>query len=178
MTEVWKDIDGYEGSYQVSTLGRIHSLDRVDSAGNRRLGKIMKPTVKKYGYYSISLTMGDKKREYLVHRLVAKAFIENKDGYPIINHKDENPSNNCVDNLEWCTYKYNSNYGKLTHEFRSVRLSGEKHGRRKLSQSQVNEIRRRYRYNSKDENTITLAKEYGVSQSQIQNIVTNKSWIL
>ena len=148
MTEVWKDIEGYEGSYQVSTLGRIRSLDRVDSAGNRRRGKIMKPTKKKYGYYSISLTIRDKKKEHLVHRLVAKAFIENKEGYPIINHKDENPSNNCVDNLEWCTYKYNANYGKLTPEFRRMKLSGEKHGHRKLSQLQVNEIRGRYRYKS------------------------------
>lgn len=61
------------------------------------------------GYHQVKLG----KVGFRIHRLIASAFLPNPMGYPIINHKDENPSNNCVDNLEWCTYKYNSNYGNV-----------------------------------------------------------------
>lgn len=73
--------------------------------------RILKYGWVKGGYLTCNLYEGRKRRQLLVHRMVAQAFIPNPDNYPIINHKDENPSNNCVENLEWCTYKYNSNYG-------------------------------------------------------------------
>ena len=107
MIEEWRDTE-YTG-YQVSNLGRVKSFKKYYDSN----GRIIKPIKMKSGYYEIGLSInGIKYREY-IHRLVAKAFIPNPKCYPLINHKDENPANNCVDNLEWCTQKYNMNYGSL-----------------------------------------------------------------
>ena len=102
MKEEWKYIKDYEGLYQISNLGRVFSLNK---------NKFKHPTKGSDGYIRVSLYKERERKSYLVHRLVAEAFIENPNNYPIINHKDENPSNNRVDNLEWCTFKYNNNYG-------------------------------------------------------------------
>ena len=98
----WKDIEGFEGLYKISDTGQVMSV---------RNGIILKQYLNNQGYWSIKLCVHSKKTTFLVHRLVAKAFIPNPDGYPIINHKDENPKNNKVENLEWCTYSYNTMYG-------------------------------------------------------------------
>ena len=120
MGEIWKDIQNYEGSYQVSNYGRIKSLNY----NRTRKEKILKPGKDKSGYFKINLYKNGKYKTYQVHRLVAEAFILNPNNHPIINHKDENPSNNHVDNLEWCTYKYNNNYGN-----RNEKLSKSNKGR-------------------------------------------------
>ena len=101
--EIWKDIKGYEGRYQVSTQGRVYSY---------LSDKIIKQQLNCHGYYSVILynKYGKAKRES-VHRLVALTFIDNPNSFPVVNHKDENRTNNNVNNLEWCTHKYNSNYG-------------------------------------------------------------------
>lgn len=108
--EEWRDVIGYEGLYQVSSFGRVRGVDRITPKGHKWKGKILSPKDHN-GYKSVTLSKNGRKKFYFVHRLVADAFIPNKLNYPIINHKDENPSNNCPDNLEWCTYKYNTNYG-------------------------------------------------------------------
>lgn len=107
MKEIWKDIQGYENLYQVSSMGRVKSLNY------KRTGKerILNPQKDKNNYLKVSLSKEEKIKQYFVHRLVAQAFIPNPDNLPQVNHKDENPNNNCVDNLEWCTQKYNINYG-------------------------------------------------------------------
>ena len=115
--ELWKDVKNYEGLYQVSTLGRIRSLDKyidvkisnVDKVLRR--GKILKPDYGKNGYLTVILCKNGKKTRFLVHRLVAKAFIENSYNLPQVNHKDEDKTNNKVENLEWCTDDYNRHYG-------------------------------------------------------------------
>lgn len=112
--ELWKDIKGFEGLYQVSTWGRVRSLDRlvVYKNGIKRFfkGKILKLFISE-GYYRVQLNKNCKKIKFLVHRLVAEAFIKNPYNLPCINHKDENKKNNYPYNLEYCTYKYNNNYG-------------------------------------------------------------------
>lgn len=112
--EIWKDVTGFEGFYQVSTLGRVRSLDRkiVGKDGFPRLhkGRVMSPGVI-HGYKFLYLNKNGVKKRWYVHRLVASEFIPNPKGYPQINHKDEDRGNNQVDNLEWCTSKYNNNYG-------------------------------------------------------------------
>lgn len=107
MTEEWKKIEGYDW-YEVSTFGRIRSL----SKGCCHM-KILKPYLNKGGYFEISL-YGDKEKKrkvYRIHRIVAETFIENTNNYQFVNHKDENKTNNRVDNLEWCTHQYNDSYG-------------------------------------------------------------------
>ena len=104
MNEIYKDIKGYEGKYQVSNLGNVKSLHY----GNTTKEKLLKPVLHKDGYLFVSLGHDNTKA---IHRLVAETFIPNLNNMPIVNHKDENKQNNSVDNLEWCSYKYNSNYG-------------------------------------------------------------------
>ena len=106
MKEVWKDIPGYENLYQVSNKGRIKSLYNYKRNGT----DILIPRLKK-GYYTIGLRKSGKRKWIGIHRLVAMAFIPNENNYKCVNHKDENPINNVVSNLEWCTHKYNNCYG-------------------------------------------------------------------
>ena len=106
--EEWRDIEGYEGLYQISSLGRVKSFPRPTTPGG-----ILKINKRKDGYCSVMLCKNGKTKRFLVHRLVAKAFIPNPNNLPMINHKNENPSKNIVDNLEWCDNKYNCNYGTL-----------------------------------------------------------------
>lgn len=127
LNETWTDIKGYEGLYQVSNYGRVKSFDKLRSAGNGvRLipGRLLKPAKVSSGYLAVRLyDHNHNSKMRLIHRLVAIAFLPNPDNLPIINHKDEDKTNNfvCVNqdgtinelksNLEWCTSKYNSNYG-------------------------------------------------------------------
>lgn len=109
MEEIWKDIDGCDG-YQVSNEGRVRSCFL---AGNWTVKKgewrLLSQHDNGHGYMRVIL--GSKHGQKYVHRLVAKAFIPNPLNLPQVNHKDENKKNNCVENLEWCTGKYNCNYG-------------------------------------------------------------------
>ena len=115
MVEIWKDIKEYEGYYQVSNFGNVKALTRKIPSGrtenhayNILQEHLMRFCVGKY--CQVHLSKEGKTVPKLVHRLVAEAFIPNPNNFPCINHKDENPKNNCVENLEWCTYKYNNEY--------------------------------------------------------------------
>ena len=111
MTELWKDIKGFEGFYQVSNLGRVKGLPRKTEDGRLLPERYLYGSVYSTGYVVVKLRCNKKPKRYSMHRLVAEHFIPNPESLPIINHKDENKLNNCVDNLEWCTQKYNTNYG-------------------------------------------------------------------
>lgn len=115
MEEVWKDIDGYEGLYQISNFGRVKSLGRWVERGKQgcRFEKeqLIKPNKNSRGYLSVGLHKNGKRQMCSVHRLVAEAFLDNPNNLPEVNHKDENKQNNCVWNLEFCTHKYNNSYG-------------------------------------------------------------------
>lgn len=119
MQETWKDIQGYEGLYQVSNLGRVRSLDRVIHYKNgvERLykGHILPQRKRRSSdnYLSVSLHKNNTPKTCVVHRLVAIAFIPNPDNLPQVNHKDENQENNCVSNLEWVTAFDNMHYKGL-----------------------------------------------------------------
>ena len=105
--EEWKDIKGYEGRYQISSFGRVKSLNYH----GEHIERILKPEITPKGYLRIDLRKNGKKGKYLIHRLVAINFIENPNNYPQVNHKDEDKTNNKVENLEWCNNSYNCNYG-------------------------------------------------------------------
>ena len=119
MKEEWRDVPGYEGLYKVSNSGHIKSLARwqIGKNGKKRRFQnwhIKKQSITSNGYKVVSLSKKGKSRYWHVHRLVAITFIPNPDNLPVINHKDECKTNNRVENLEWCTSKYNMNYGKMS----------------------------------------------------------------
>lgn len=124
MTETWKPIDGTDGLYEVSNTGKVRSLNY----GNSGITQELRLTTERVtGYVKVRIKyIGNVQRMCLVHRLVANAFIPNPDGLPCINHKDEDKTNNNVSNLEWCTHKYNINYGT------AVQRANETKARKKL----------------------------------------------
>lgn len=120
--EIWKDIEGFEGLYQVSSFGKVKSLPKKFKVYNQcgetngyRVTKetILKPQQDKYGYLRVTLCDGKKHHLKQIHRLVAETFIPNVDNLPEVNHKDENKCNNFVKNLEHCTSQYNQTYGTI-----------------------------------------------------------------
>lgn len=126
MEEVWRDVFGYEGLYQVSNFGRVRSVDRLVVHGNHLKlvkGRILKMRLAGRGYYVVQLSKNGNVLPFNVHRLVGKTFLANQNNLPQINHKDECKTNNFVwvnpdgsvdelkSNLEWCTHNYNLNYG-------------------------------------------------------------------
>lgn len=113
--EIWKDIAGYEGLYQVSNFGNVRSLNW------RKRGIVQNLYLKKQnrGYRHVELTKDGVRKAHTIHRLVAETFIPNPNNYPVINHKDEDKTNNNAANLEWCTYQHNVKHSMLLHPDRS-----------------------------------------------------------
>lgn len=117
--EVWRDIQGYEGLYMVSSYGRVRGISNKlgRKTGFMVLGR------RHDGYIKVRLCKNSVAVDYNVHRLVAIAFIPNPENLPQVNHKDEDKANNHVENLEWCDAKYNNNYGTKKARFRATRLN-------------------------------------------------------
>lgn len=114
--EVWKDVAGYEGLYEVSNLGNV-----------RRNGKPLIPQKRRHGYLSVWLYDGNGGRtQASIHRLVASAFLENPFGYKEVNHLDEDKANNCASNLQWCSHRMNSNYGTRGIRISKANTNGKK----------------------------------------------------
>ena len=130
---VRKPVRGYEEQYVVDQFGRVYGIDRTTTVlDNGRIyekpiaGKQMKQSLHTKGYKTVALTKDGKTKTVYVHRIVAEAFIENPDNLPMVNHKDEDKTNNFVENLEWCTASYNRTYGKGA-EKQARQLRGKKH---------------------------------------------------
>ena len=138
--EIWRPVVGYEGLYEVSNTGRVRSLDRYVRCKSYRLhkGKVLSPIITTCGYLSVGL----QGRRFSIHRLVAQAFLPNPDNLPQVNHKDEDKTNNSVENLEWCDAKYNNNYG-------TARIRGRETSINKGYWSGLNEEEYKKKYNKK-----------------------------
>lgn len=124
--EIWKKIEDYE-NYEVSNYGRVKSLN-YNRTGKE---KILKTGVIE-GYLVVGLCKEGVQKNHLVHRLVASAFIENPNNYPIINHKNEIKTDNTIQNLEWCTHFYNINYGTRTERSVQSRINNKKQSKQVL----------------------------------------------
>lgn len=141
---VRKPVRGYEGHYVVDQFGRVYGVDRISTVqDNGRIydkpiaGKQMKQSLHTKGYKTVTLTKDGKSKTRFVHRLVAEAFIDNPDNLPMVNHKDEDKTNNFAENLEWCTASYNRTYGKAVEKHAKT-LRGKKHTeehKQKISES-------------------------------------------
>ena len=150
MNEIWLPVVGYEGLYEVSNLGRVRSLN-YKRTGERR---VLIQRENNVGYLLVNLWQNGKGKTVLVHRIVAEAFIPNWFSDPCINHRDENPKNNFVDNLEWCDHKYNTNYGTC------IKRRSEKLSKPILQLTKTGEIVREW-------NSIMEASRNGFDQSDI-----------
>ena len=151
------NIHGYNGKYKIDDLGRVYSEF-----------KIITPYDNGHGYLAVKLWKNGKCKQHYIHRLVAETFIPNPNNYPEINHIDGDKHNNVVSNLEWCNRKMNVQHSYDT----GLKPKGEKHFKHKLTENQVAEIRAARGKISQRE----LANKYGVSQTLIYSIQTNKCW--
>lgn len=130
MLEIWRDIDGYNGKYQVSNLGNVKSIYTIyviNGIHNKYYRDIiLQPFAQKNGYLNVCLWKDGKKKNRLIHQLVAQSFIPNPNNLPQVNHKDEDKTNNVVSNLEWCTAKENVNYGTCIQRMSESQINNSK----------------------------------------------------
>lgn len=168
--EIWKDVVGYEGFYQVSNLGQVRSVVEAQKTGRGHSGKML-TQYKVKGYMIVNLSKHGIAKHRGVHRLVADAFLNNPTHLPQVNHKDENPENNHVDNLEWCDSKYNVNYGTRTE-----RCSGEHHGRSVLTKSDIAFIRRNVKVGDMEFGIKGLARMLSVGETTVSHVVHGETW--
>lgn len=176
MSEIWKPIKGYEGFYEVSNLGNVRIVERRVRFGNQFRTvkpKNLKPNDngKGYKYYSLRVNGGKVKHVY-AHRVVAEVFLCNCFDLPEVNHIDGNKSNNCVDNLEWCTRSEN-----LVHAHRTglnYSLKGEANPQAKLTTEKVLKVRELFATGNYMQ--ITLADMFGISRGYIHAIIHRTKW--
>lgn len=165
--EIWRDIPGYDGLYQVSNCGRVKSFQ----LGNERILKLRKIVD---GYVVVHLCQKRICKNFLVHRLVAEAFLPNPDNKSDVNHKDGDKCNNCLENLEWVTRSEN-----VRHTIKTGRrkiTTGIDSPRAKLTAEQVHYIREFYKPRDKKFGAKPLAKRFNVSISTITNLVCGETY--
>lgn len=166
MEEVWKDIPGFEGEYQISNMGKVKSFSRYQE------GRILKPWLTKgngkSGYYYISL---GRKHRQLVHRLVALTFLIKNN--QTVNHKDGNKLNNRVDNLEWVSYSENNKHAYTNKLKKAPNLLGGEICNHKLTEKQVILIRE---LRKQEVPVKELTKLFSVHYSTIYNIIRKSTW--
>lgn len=164
--EIWKNIDGIDGVYQISNFGRVKSLSRV-KVENRRELILKNGNNGKYLY--VHFYKNKKQTNFSIHRLVAMAFVPNPKKLKEVNHKDGNKLNNNFENLEWCDRKDNEKHASLN----GLKSHGEKHYDSKLKEVDILFIIKSYNNGIPQ---IKLSKKYGVTQQAISKIVNKLSW--
>lgn len=179
--EYWKDIINYRNLYQVSTSGRVRSVDRyitqkhTNTSYKRFIkGRILKYHINNKGYCLVGLSKNGKVKEYLVHRLVLETFIGLNENYNIVEHNDNNPLNNHISNLVWSSPEINMRHCFEQGRAKIPKFQGENHPRAKLTEKQVKTIKVRLK---KGELGTHIAKDYNVSRRTIYDIKNNRNWV-
>ena len=178
--EVFVDIPGYEGYYQVSNYGNVRSLDRVikEKTGKTQTlkGRILKLRINPGGYYYVEFSKNGNRATFAIHQLVAQAFLDNPDNKPTVNHINGNKLNNSLSNLEWATYSENLEHAYKTRLRRAVQIEavGSKNYKRKLKPEQVIEIKRLLATGNLTHKEI--ATQFGVARSTITEIRSGRRW--
>jgi hypothetical protein len=166
--ENWKPIEGFDGRYEVSNLGRIRSLERIDRSGRRKRARMLKLQKTPDGRHIVGLHRDGESKSYSVSRLVARAFI-GCGGALYVCHNNGNKADDRADNLRYDTQAGNC-ADKIRH---GTWQTGERIGTSKLTDDDVREIRRR---RASGELQSTLASEFGIGQTNVSWIVNNKTW--
>lgn len=168
--EIWKDIEGYEGYYQVSNMGRVKSLSRpIYTIETHKMYRISKEKIKcfkidKDGYRTVTLSIDGNDKTFKVHRLVAQAFIPNPNNLPEVNHIDLDRSNNFVNNLEWCIHSDNIKHSQDAGKY-IIGNTGTNNGRSKTVNVFDNKHRYLKTFNSIKETAIWLKENYFLNGS-------------
>lgn len=178
MQEVWKSIDGFEGLYEISNLGRVKTCQHVIMRKRGRAypvpERIIKGSCDTKGYYQVELKKDGKRNIRFIHRLVAEAFIENPEGKKQVNHKDGDKTNNMAENLEWVTCLENIRHA-WEHGLNKP-IKGENHGNHVLTEDAVRYIRKNYIPRDKEFGLTALAKRFGVTTYPVYNVLRGKGW--
>jgi hypothetical protein len=174
--EQWKPVLGFEGAYEVSTLGRVRSLTRItrDCWGGTRTwpGRMLKPKPgKKYGYVNLRLHANGKSRSTSIHVLVAEVFVPNPENKPEVNHKNSDRTCNRATNLEWMT-KSEQQHHAFKYGFKTG-ARGTRQWMSKLKEKDVREIRKQCAAGKPESQ---IARDFSICQQHVHNIVTFKKW--
>jgi hypothetical protein len=176
MTEEWKPVYGYEGLYEVSSIGNVRSIGRYinSKSGSKtyREGRVISQFVTPSGYRTVCICVNGTRKTFLVHRLVAKAFLGGEN--ETVNHKNLDKTDNRLENLEWLTYSENNKHAHASGAHAYVKLARYNEKRRKkLTLNCVENIIKSCKYGEFQK---SVAEKFGVSQSLVSKIVNDKQW--
>lgn len=173
MGKIWKRL-----AYPGVEVDNHFLLSSDGDLMNENTGRILKPEILRTGYYSVRVNLSNRndKKHIIVHKAVAYTFIENPNGYTVINHKDGNKLNNNVNNLEWCTYSHNLQHSYDVGLFDKRKISGENNHSSKLTWDNVQYIRENYIKGDKEFGQRGMARKFNVSCAIVRRVVLHEGW--